>query len=211
MLKDLGITLGQLQAILDEQVSADELEGVLRLRRARLRAQIAADAGRLASIEAKLAMIGGECPMISEEVVVRELPAMRVAGLTATAASYGPEDISPVIQPLYRELFRRLEAAGVTHAGPEMACYEPVPGSAGAVTVHAAVPVTASPRPGYDFRITDLPPVDCAAAIVHRARWVTWPVACGPWRAGSRTMGTAWPATTGRSTSTITPPKRIRA
>ena len=98
VLKDLGITLEQLRAILDGHVNADQLEGMLRLRQAQLRAQIAADADRLASIE--LAMIGGDCPMNSEEVVLKELPAMRVARLTATAASYGPEDISPVIQPL---------------------------------------------------------------------------------------------------------------
>ena len=168
VLKDLGITLEQLRAILDGHVNADQLEGMLRLRQAQLRAQIAADTDRLASIVVKLAMMGGDCPVNSEEVVLKELPAMRVARLTATAASYGPEDISPVIQPLYPELFRRLEAAGVQPAGPEMACFEPAPGMSGAVTVHAAIPVTARPQPGYDFTIADLPHIARAAAIVHR-------------------------------------------
>jgi DNA-binding transcriptional MerR regulator len=42
-LKDLGITLEQLRAILDGQVNTDQLEGMLRLRQAQLRAQIAAE------------------------------------------------------------------------------------------------------------------------------------------------------------------------
>lgn len=168
VLKDLGVTLEQVRAILDGQVNTDQLEGMLRLRQAQLQARVAADTDRLASIEAKLAMIGGNRPTNSEDVVLKELPAIRVAGLAATAASYGPEDISPVLQPLYPELFRRLEAAGVQPAGPEMACYEPAPGRSGAVTVQAAIPVTARPQPGYEFTIVDLPPIGRAAAIVHR-------------------------------------------
>jgi DNA-binding transcriptional MerR regulator len=37
-LKDLGFTLSQVRSILDEQVSADQLRGMLRLRRAQLEA-----------------------------------------------------------------------------------------------------------------------------------------------------------------------------
>ncbi len=53
-LKDLGFTLQQVQAILDEKVSAEELRGMLRLRRAQLEAQLSADAARLAGVEARL-------------------------------------------------------------------------------------------------------------------------------------------------------------
>jgi hypothetical protein len=41
-LKDLGFSLGQVQAILAEQVSMAELRGMLRLRRAEIHAQIEA-------------------------------------------------------------------------------------------------------------------------------------------------------------------------
>jgi effector-binding domain-containing protein len=105
--------------------------------------------------------------MTIEEVTLKEVPAARVAELAAVAASYGPEDIGPVIQRLYPELFRRLEVAGVRQAGPELAYYEPVPGGRGAVTVHAAVPVTASPGPGGSYTITSLPRIACAATILH--------------------------------------------
>lgn len=110
---------------------------------------------------------GRVSPRRAGEVMLKEVPAIHVAELTATAASYGPEDISPVIQPLFPELFRRLEAAGVRPAGPELAWYEPVPGRSGAVGVHAAVPVTVGPRPGQDFAVISLPRVGCAATIVH--------------------------------------------
>ena len=46
-LKDLGFTLQQVQAILDEKVSAAELRGMLKLRRAEIQATIDAETTRL--------------------------------------------------------------------------------------------------------------------------------------------------------------------
>jgi DNA-binding transcriptional MerR regulator len=167
-LKDLGFTLHQVQAILDDQVNVDELRGMLRLRRAQLAAQMAADAARLAGVEARLRIIEREGRMNTEDVVVKEVAPLRVAELTATAASYASEDIGPVIQPLYPQLIERLEAAGVTPTGPGVAYYETVPGGSGdAVMVHAAMPVAVDPHPDHDFAVVDLPKIPSAATLVH--------------------------------------------
>src|SRR5215467_4742426 len=61
-LKELGFTLQQVQAILDEQVSAAELRGMLRLRRAEIHAQIEAETARLARVEARLFSIKKQRP-----------------------------------------------------------------------------------------------------------------------------------------------------
>ncbi len=167
-LKDLGFTLQQVRRILEEKVTTEELRGMLRLREAELREAMAAAATRLAQVEARLRSIESEGHMPTQDVVIKSIPAVRVAELTATAASYGPEDIGPVISPLYEELFRRLEAAGVTPTGPGVAYYEDAPDQNGAILVHAGVTVAAGPRPGQDFAIVDLPAVERAATIVHR-------------------------------------------
>jgi len=59
-LKDLGFTLRQVGAILGERVSAEELRGMLRLRRAELEARMNADAARPAGVETRLRMIESE-------------------------------------------------------------------------------------------------------------------------------------------------------
>jgi DNA-binding transcriptional MerR regulator len=56
-LKDLGFTLQQVRAILDEKVTIGELRAMLRLRRADLEAAITAAAARLAQVEARLRSI----------------------------------------------------------------------------------------------------------------------------------------------------------
>jgi len=53
-LKDLGFTLQQVQSILDDIVSVEELRGMLRLRQAELQSQIATDTARMAQVDARV-------------------------------------------------------------------------------------------------------------------------------------------------------------
>jgi DNA-binding transcriptional MerR regulator/effector-binding domain-containing protein len=166
-LKDLGFTLEQVKSIIDDQVGVDELRGMLRLRRAQLEAQLAADTFRLAGVAGRLRMIESEGRMHTEDVVLKKIPAVRVAELTGVAASYEGSDISPVIQPLYRDLMHRLETAGAAIRGPAVAYYTPAPEvSEDAVTVHAGIEV--NDTAGADVAVADLPAVASAATIVHR-------------------------------------------
>jgi DNA-binding transcriptional MerR regulator len=167
-LKDLGFTLAQVRQILEERVSTEELRGMLKLRQAELEESMAAAAARLAQVEARLRSIESEGHMPTQDVVVKSTPAVRVAVLSAVAASYAPEHIGPVISPLYDQLFTRLKAAGVTPAGPGIAYYEDAPEGGGAVLVHAGCTVPADQASGRDFEIADLPAVERAATIVHR-------------------------------------------
>jgi DNA-binding transcriptional MerR regulator len=166
-LKDLGFTLEQVRAMLDQQVSAGQLRRMLRLRQAELQSQITADRSRLAQVEARLSIIEMEGTMPADDIQVKRIPAVRVAELTATAASLEPASIGPVIQPLYQDLGSRLGRAGVAPTGPAIAYYEDAPNGDG-VLVHATLPVNAEPGNGHDFEITDLPELGQAATIVHR-------------------------------------------
>ena len=165
-LKDLGFTLERVRTLLDEKIGVEELGGMLTLRRAELQSQIAADTARLRGVEARLHLIEREGAMPTDDIQIKALPAVRVAELTGTAASFEPQSISPVIQPLYDELVRRLDRAGVTPVGPAIAYYENVPDGDG-VVVHATLPVNVETS-GHDFAVVDLPAVEQAATIVHR-------------------------------------------
>ncbi|MFE2978031.1 MerR family transcriptional regulator [Streptomyces sp. NPDC059258] len=168
-LKDLGFTLQQVGAVLDEQVGPEELRGMLRLRRAELAEAAAAATARLARVEARLRSIESEGRMPADDVVIKTVPAVRVAELTGTAASYQPEDIGPVIGPLYERLFPLLEGAGVRPTGPGIARYEDERGGGGGIVVHAGVTVSAPVGAVGDtgVRVVELPAFE-AATIVHR-------------------------------------------
>lgn len=72
-LKDLGFTLQQVRAVLDEAVGPEELRGMLRLRRTELEAAMAAAAARLAQVEARLRSIESEGRVSTNEQWVTEL------------------------------------------------------------------------------------------------------------------------------------------
>jgi DNA-binding transcriptional MerR regulator len=167
-LKELGFKLQQVQSILDVEVSVEELHGMLRLRRAQLEAQIAADANRLGRVEARLRAIESEGHMKTQDVVLKGVAPVRLAELTEVAASYEPDAIGPVIQPLYEELERRLNEARITPVGPPVAYYEPAGESAEAVRVHAGMPVEENGAAGHDLAIVALPPIESAATLLHR-------------------------------------------
>ncbi|MGC4760052.1 MerR family transcriptional regulator [Micromonospora trifolii] len=166
-LKELGLTLEQVRAIVDDAVDVAELRGMLRLRRSQLAEQLAADTARLTAVEARLRMIESEGRMTTQDVVLKEIAPVRVAELTAVAPSYQGEDIGPVIQPLYPELFRRLDAAGITPTGPGVAWYESADSGGDAVVVHAGVLVDAEPSAVPDVAVVDLPELRNAATIIH--------------------------------------------
>jgi DNA-binding transcriptional MerR regulator len=174
-LKELGFTLQQVQSILAEKVSAAELRGMLKLRRAEIQAVLEAETTRLARVEARLLTIEDEARAPADGVVIKRLEPVRVGELTAEAASWEPEAITPVIQPLYGDLWQRMASAEICAAGPAVAYYEDAPAGEGAIVVHAAVPVAAVPGAdggggtGRDpgFAIVDLPAVERAAVIIH--------------------------------------------
>ncbi|MEU6486254.1 MerR family transcriptional regulator [Streptomyces sp. NPDC046887] len=166
-LKDLGFTLEQVAAILDEQVGPEELRGMLRLRQAELESAMAEAAARLAGVAARLRAIESEGRMSTQDVVVKKVPAVRLAELTAVAAGFGPDQIGPVIGPLYEKLCERLDAAGVREYGPGVAYYEDAPAGDGSIVVHAGMTVPEGVAvPGVE--LTVLPGLDEAATVVHR-------------------------------------------
>ncbi|MFE5794025.1 MerR family transcriptional regulator [Streptomyces sp. NPDC056503] len=166
-LKDLGFTLEQVGAILGDEIGAGELRGMLRLRQAELETALEEARARLAQVGARLRAIESEGRMSTQDVVVKKIPAVRIAELSAVAASFGPHDISPVIGPLYDELCGRLEAAGVTGFGPGLAYYEDAGRGDGSVLVHAGMTVSEGTAV-EGVLVHVLPGIEEAATIVHR-------------------------------------------
>lgn len=160
-LKDLGFTLDQVRSVLDDEVSAEELRGMLRLRRSELAEQIAADTGRLARVEARLRSIESEDTMSDHEFTVTAIPGHRLATLAEEVESI--EGVGPVVGPLFGRLAGALAAAGTAPAtGPTVATYDV---SGDGVVVRVGFPYDGGPADGVD--VVDLPDVEQAVRSVY--------------------------------------------
>jgi DNA-binding transcriptional MerR regulator len=164
-LKDLGFTLEQVATLLADEVTVEQVRGMLALRRAELAAALAEGAAKLARVEARLRTIEDEGRPSGHDVVVKDLPATRVVELTGVAAGFAPEAIGPVVHPLCAELGRRLSAADVTPAGRLTCYYEQR--AEDEVVVHAAIPASVGPGDLAGLTVADLPATR-AATLVHR-------------------------------------------
>jgi DNA-binding transcriptional MerR regulator len=171
-LKDLGFTLHQVQAMIEDKVDVGELRGMLRLRRAELEERVDQDRIRLAQVDARLRMIESEGHMDTGDVILKSIPATRVAMLSATATSYDhPTSITENLSPLYPRLMELMEKHGVAITGTPIAYYLPAPTGPGdeTISVHAAFPIGAvEPDAGLGFDVVDLPAVEQAATALHQ-------------------------------------------
>lgn len=117
-LKDLGFTLQQVAAMVDGKLDVGELAGMLRLRRAELEAVVAADLDRLDRVAARISLIENAGLPPTHEIRVKRVPPLRVIELSATASSYEPAAVGPVVVALFEQLYRRIERAGLAADGP---------------------------------------------------------------------------------------------
>src|SRR5258708_31837052 len=100
-LKDLGFTLQQVRAILEQQIGAAELRGMLILPRAEIQAQIEAETARLSRVEARLLTIEDEGRAPVDGVVIKRLAPNRDAALTGTAVGHHPGGTPPLPRPVF--------------------------------------------------------------------------------------------------------------
>ena len=73
-LKELGLTLEQIKRLVADNVSADEIRGMLSLKKAQVEQELHAQVERLHHIEARLRQVEKEGEMPLDDIVLKELP-----------------------------------------------------------------------------------------------------------------------------------------
>ncbi len=71
-LKDLGLALKEIARLLDEDVSPDEIRGMLRLKQAEISQMVDEEQARLARVKARLLQIEQEGKMPEYEIVIKK-------------------------------------------------------------------------------------------------------------------------------------------
>jgi DNA-binding transcriptional MerR regulator len=112
-LRELGFALEQIRPILEEELPAGELRGMLRMRKAQIEQNLAGEQTRLRRIEAHLQALERGQVMELQDVVIKQTEPVRVAEAVGSAPGFGTENISPVFQPLCHQVLAYLERTGV--------------------------------------------------------------------------------------------------
>lgn len=159
-LKDLGFSLEQVRALLDDGLPAEELRGMLRLRRAELEAEIAAAEERLRRVEARLSQIAHEAGQPRYEVVLRAVPPQLVAAIYANVPEQGG-----AISALFDEA-EAFAAAGRARAiGCPLTIFHDADYREGETALEVAVPLAAPLPPAGRVRVYELPHLTAACVV----------------------------------------------
>jgi len=165
-LRDLGFTLEQIGALLDDGPAVEQLRGMLRLRRAELAQTVADEQDRLRRVEARLRAIEGSSTMDAQDVVIKNTQPLRVAEARAVAGGLDPEHIGPVFEKLAPKLVGHLQQAGV-RPGMLVGYYDD-PADDGSVGVHVAFDIGRQSVPaGNGIDVVDLPVIEVASVVHH--------------------------------------------
>jgi DNA-binding transcriptional MerR regulator len=153
-LKDLGLSLDEIGAILNEELSAAELRGMLRLKQAEMSRAVAEQQAQLARVESRLRLIESEENMPDYEIVLKDVDSMHIASLREVLSN--PQEVGTLIADGYGALM----PAGIMPTGPCFTIYHDPEFNPEAMDVEIAFPVgetvTAAPdTPGgrsFGFR-----------------------------------------------------------
>jgi DNA-binding transcriptional MerR regulator len=166
VLRDLGVPLPQIGQLLDEDVSVEQLRGILRLRQAEARVQLAAQTEQLTRVEIRLAQLEEE-PMADYEVIVKRLEPMRVVALTEDLA--GVEEITAACARMYPRLHAALRRHQVRFDGLSLALYEDTGDQCAPMRLTTALQVPGGVTIDGDGLVTfQLPAAERAATTVVR-------------------------------------------
>jgi DNA-binding transcriptional MerR regulator len=175
VLRDLGVPLAQIGQLIDDDVTVEQLRGILRLRQSEARARLAAQTEQLRRVELRLAQLQ-EASVADYEVIVKRLEPMRVVALSEDLTGY--DQIGAACDRLYPRLHAALVAHGVPFDGLSVALYEDTGDETRPLRITTALPLPAGLTiDGDDLATIELAAVERAATTVVRGGPAQFPSA----------------------------------
>jgi DNA-binding transcriptional MerR regulator len=168
-LKDLGLSLEQIRSVLSEDISAEQLHGMLMLKQAEIEQEVEENQRRLRRVRARLEQIEQEGHVSPYEVVLKQSPAQTVLALHRCVPQL--DDMPHYRHTMYEAVYQALEHAGLERAGPELAIYHNGEYTEVEIEMEAALliqpPATIPASLAPADRIYTLPATALLATVVH--------------------------------------------
>ncbi|WP_116203463.1 MerR family transcriptional regulator [Amycolatopsis circi] len=166
VLRDLGVPLSEIGTLLEDDVTVEQLRGILLLRRAEARDRLATQVDQLRRVELRLAHLE-RGPMNGYDVIVKRLEPLRVVALSADIA--GPQEIAETGGRMWPRLHAALDRHRVEFEGISFMLYEEVGDPERPMRLTTALPVPSGVTIAEEGLATlEIPAVPRAATTVVR-------------------------------------------
>lgn len=168
-LKEQGFALEDIGELLAGGMKGSGMVRLLQSKRRELEQRVEDDQSRLDNLVARLREIEADPPAVLADVVVSELPAIRVASRRAKVAS-----LDDGIEELFEALEHEIAAARIRGPGPPLVLYHDRDHRETDADVEVAVPVLSDATRVAGARIRTLPPVPAAACVTYAGGYDQW-------------------------------------
>lgn len=162
-LKDLGFSLGHIRQALDDDISAEQLRGMLRLKRAEVEQRLSDDQARLSRIEARLRQIEQEHTMSNQEVVLKTVAPVLVASRRIRIPTN--DQVPDHLGPAFAEATQHAQAHGAHPNGACLALWYTSADTLSDEEAEAAVPLDRPVPASERVQVYELPQVQVAAWV----------------------------------------------
>jgi DNA-binding transcriptional MerR regulator/effector-binding domain-containing protein len=174
-LNDLGLTLAQIADLLgkDDKLPAEQLRGMLALRRVELARELEEKRWQLASVEARLQQIETENAPEPYEIVVKSLDPLPVASIRHLSPTV--QEVGYYCETLYGQLYHHLQRLGIMWGEPELTLYHNEEYREHDIDMEVAVSVAAEaiaataaePSEASYLHFRTIPGSDLAASVIY--------------------------------------------
>lgn len=178
-LKALDLSLEQIAQILDDELSAEQIRGMLKLKQAQIQARLAEEEARLAYVQSKIQQIENEGKMSEYAVLLKPVKGGQVAAIRDVAENHA--DLNRVLNQAFAEIREFVDQSdtefadnpllhGVTiyHLGEEWSPEDPM-------EVEAVYGITGNTQAKGRVQIYTLPDAELMATTLHDGLFATLP------------------------------------
>ncbi len=164
-LKDLGLSLDQISQLLADDLPAEQLRGMLRMKQMKIREKMQQEEEKLARVAARLKQIEQESKMSDYDVVIKTVDDVRIASVRDVIPSY------PAQGQLWGELESTLAQKQIKPIAP---CFTLYHSDEPEIDAEVCEPVAERNMPDDETRvkIRELPGTE-VAALIHRGPYAT--------------------------------------
>ena len=170
-LKALGLSLDEIRALLDRDVTHEEMQALLEARQAALEAEAHEAQARLAFVRARLQMLEGHGITAEQDVILKSVAPARVLSIRQVVPTWEA-------MPFYfGEVTETVIANDFTSAGPWITVYHDDSWVDADVDLEIALPVPPSFDDAFDMSdcraltVSHLPGVETMASLIHRGSY----------------------------------------
>ena len=167
--KELGFSLEEISQLLNENISTEEIRGMLRLKHSEIQQRVLEDHMRLRRVEMRLQELEMEGKMPNYEVILKPVASQIVAATVGIIPNY--DECGAIFDRMFDEAFSYVFSQGIKQVGNGISIYHDTKLRDHHIPVEAAAPIYEKIPNSEKIWVYELPGVEQMACVVHHGEF----------------------------------------